>query len=169
MLATLLELRLAVLVPAILALLVVLSPQITPSPEVRSVALFVHLASMIVALGGVIAIQWYGILWMRGQIGFASVVTSASILSIPIWVGYAGLVTSGVFLDPDLDQGWIVVKMVSVGFAGVLGIAARSINRRLRRANGPTRRLLRQGVAIAVLAQIAWWTAVIIGLATTRG
>lgn len=141
-----------------------LSQQIHPGPVVRSVAQFAHLACVVVGLGSVLAVDWFGLRWRLGHVALQTVVATAGTLAVPIWLGLGGLLASGMLLEPDLSTPMTRVKVLLVAVTGVVGVLALAICRRLSvPGRVPSRRLLRAGVIVAATSQAAWWSAAVIG------
>lgn len=129
-------------------------------------ALFVHLASLVLGFGAVLTVDWVGLLWLLGRRAFEDVTTAAGNVTFPIWAGYAGLVGSGLLLEPDLGARLTQVKIALVLLIGLNGLVATALHRRL--ADGPSLRLVAISSTTALLSQIGWWGAVVIGHLTTR-
>ena len=94
---------------------------------------------------------------------------------LPVWVGLGGLMLSGTLLEPDLEQPATLVKMAAVLVLALNGVALTRWTHALARLPGsarfsslPTR--ARVGfVGSAIVSQVAWWTAVIVGLMNSTG
>ncbi|TDC47275.1 hypothetical protein E1212_24805 [Jiangella ureilytica] len=147
----------------VLAAVVLGSVLVEPPDVVHAVAQFVHLACVVVGLGSVLAVDWFGLRWQFGKATLREVVTTASALAAPIWLGMGGLMLSGMLLSPDFGSTAALVKIGAVGVAGVVGVLALAVSRRLAARTVPSRRLLRAGLVMAVTSQLAWWTATVIG------
>lgn len=147
----------------VLAAVVLCSLVVEPSPVVHSVAQFVHLACVVIGLGSVLAVDWFGLRWQFGKGTLREVVTTAAALAVPIWLGLGGLMLSGMLLSPDFGSTATLVKTGMVGVAGVVGVLALAVSRRLATRLVPSRRLLRAGLLMAAASQVAWWTATVIG------
>jgi hypothetical protein len=149
------------IVPTILVV-VWASQVVTPSPVVHDVAKFAHLVFVIIGLGCVLAVDWYGIRWQLGYASLKSVVTTASALAVPTWLGLAGLLITGIFLQPDLTSPLTTTKIGLVTLLCFVGLTARSVHRDL--AGGSAQlRVFRFAMTLAVLSQLCWWGAVVIG------
>lgn len=157
------EVALAFSTLVVLAAVVLGSVLVEPAPVVHSVAQFVHLACVVVGLGSVLAVDWFGLRWQLGKGTLREVVTTASALAVPIWLGLSGLMLSGMLLSPDFGSPSTLVKIAMVGVAGVVGVLALAVSRRLATRTVPSRRLLRAGLVMATASQVAWWTATVIG------
>ncbi|MEV4432969.1 hypothetical protein [Streptomyces sp. NPDC049555] len=136
--------------------------------SLHSVALFVHLSTLVLGFGAVLVADYWGLLWMTGRCTLTEALGSTSRLHVPIWAGLVGLVFSGLFLHPNPFATPTLIKMVLVLVLTLNGLQAGLLDRRMaeqaeRRAGGPTNALLAWGGATAVISQICWWGAVIIG------
>ncbi|MFE9773602.1 hypothetical protein ACFYOV_18415 [Streptomyces sp. NPDC005931] len=139
-------------------------------PAVRTVALFVHLGALVVGLGSVLTIDYYGALWLLGRRSLRQALEFAGPLHVPVWAGLAGLVLSGITLDPDPRAPLTRVKLVLVLAIALNGVHAQVVHRSLADQGGtwPPRRLLVRGVISAVLSQLGWWGAVTIGFLNSQ-
>lgn len=146
-----------------LGAVVVVSQLLDPHPGVRSVAQFAHLACVVVGLGSVLAVDWFGLRWRLGRVSLESVVATAGALAVPIWLGLAGLLVSGMLLEPDLAAPLTLVKVAMVTATCLAGVLALAVGRRLAARRSPSPRLVRAGLAVAVSSQVAWWSAAVIG------
>ncbi|PZF80408.1 hypothetical protein C1I92_26280 [Jiangella anatolica] len=147
----------------VLAAVVLGSLLVEPAPAVHRVAQFMHLACVVLGLGSVLAVDWFGLRWQTGKATLRDVVTTAGALGVPIWLGMSGLMLSGMLLSPDFGSVLTLVKLGAVGVAGVVGVLALAVSRRLAARTAPSRRLLRAGLLMASTSQLAWWTATVIG------
>ncbi|MFE0252393.1 hypothetical protein [Streptomyces sp. NPDC059010] len=139
-------------------------------PVVRTVALFVHLGALVIGLGSVLTIDYYGTLWLLGRRSLRQALEFAGPLHVPVWVGLAGLVLSGTALDPDPRAPLTRVKLVLVLLIALNGVHAQALHRTLvdRAGSRPPRRLLVRGVISAVLSQLGWWGALTIGFVNSQ-
>ncbi len=142
-----------------------ISLHLQADPSLHSVALFVHLASLVLGFGAVLVADYYGLLWMTGRCTLAEAIGSTSRLHVPIWAGLAGLVLSGTLLHPNPAATPTLVKLVMVLVLALNGLQAGLLNKRMaEQAHGtPGRGLLAWGGATALISQICWWGAVVIG------
>ncbi len=141
-----------------------LSTAVHPTPALREVALFAHLASLILGLGAVLVVDYAFGLWLLGRSTFLDAVAATARLHPLIWAGLVGLVSSGVLLKPDLASPTTVVKLGLVAALTVNGLHATTLGRRLSAVTGPPpTRLLIRGAATSAISQICWWGAVVIG------
>ncbi|WP_129666292.1 hypothetical protein [Phytoactinopolyspora endophytica] len=158
------EILLSIGVLAAIATVVALSQIVQPSETLYNAAQFVHLACVVAGLGSVLVVDWFGLRWQLGHTSLESVVATAGALSVPIWFGLTGLLLSGVFLEPDLTGPATQIKMGLVAVAGLVGVLAYGMQRRLSATgHGRPRGLVRAGLLLALASQISWWGATVIG------
>ncbi len=144
-----------------------------PVPTVRLLALFVHLASVVVGLGAAIMVEYNGMLWMSGRRGVSAVNEAEHTLSFVVWMGIAGLLVSGLFLHPDLTNPLTDLKLTAVLVLALNGVAVTKLAHELNRLPPglPFRRTPRAlrlwALGSGTLSQLAWWTAVIVGMLNT--
>lgn len=132
----------------------------------HEVALFVHLGCLVVGFGAVIAVDWMALLWLLGRRSLTEVLGIAGGVHVPIWIGYAGLVLSGVLLSPDLASALTQIKLALVLIIGLNGVLATGLQRHLGDRHGG--RIVLVSAACASLSQTAWWSAAIIGFLNSR-
>ncbi len=149
---------------------VVVGGQLNPPRLVFQAAVLVHLASLAVGLGGVVAIDAVGLRWLRGRRPLGDVLRVGADVELPIWLGYAGLLVSGALLAPDLSQPLMWVKLLLVLGIGVGGLNAYRLRRAaatypalLTRADAPPG-LVRRAAVAAVVSQLCWWGALLTGV-----
>jgi hypothetical protein len=163
------EARLLGLVSVSIVGLVVLSTFINPPHWLQVIALFVHLISLVVGFGSVLAVDWYGLLSLSGRVTIGDVLLTAERMTPLIWIGLAGLTASGVVLKPNLGSWLIVVKLSCVLGVGIVGVLALSTSRLMeRQMPTPAQSVVRRGMVLAGASQTFWWTAVIIGFMTNQ-
>jgi len=133
----------------------------SPSDEVHTAALFAHLASLVVGFGAVLAVDWSAALWLIGRREFDHVLQTAATVAVPIWAGYAGLVASGLLLEPKLGDPLTAVKLALVVVIGLNGVMATWLHAAMKRSDSA--RLLVVGCISAGASQLAWWGATVIG------
>lgn len=162
-------------VAAAWALTVWLSTVVAPPEWLRTPALFLHLASLVVGLGAVLMIEWHGLLWATGWSTAREVRQADRTLILPVWVGLGGLLTTGALLQPDLGEPLTVVKLTAVLVLALNGVALTRWTSDLARmpAKAHFRSLPRPArvgyVASGIVSQLAWWTAVLIGMLNSTG
>lgn len=130
-----------------------------------AVALFAHLGSLVVGFGAVLTVDWVGLLWLLGRRSMANVVEAAGNGQVLIWIGLAGLVVSGVFLDPDVARPLTRFKLSLVLLVTWNGLLATLVHRRLaaRGSVAPGRLLLGLALCTAAVSQLGWWGSMLIG------
>jgi hypothetical protein len=148
---------------------------LTPPDWLHGLALFVHLASLVVGLGAVLMIEWHALLWATGWSSVRELRQADRTMILPVWAGLGGLLVSGALLEPDLQQPATLVKMAAVLVLALNGVALTHWTHALARLPGSARfaslpSRARVGfVASAIVSQVAWWTAVIVGLLSSTG
>lgn len=136
----------------------------------HTVALFLHLASLVLGFGAVLAADYNALLYLTGRCTLQDALSSTARLHIPIWTGLAGLVASGVMLQPDLGSVPTRIKLGLVLILTVNGLQAGLLNRRLTQQDTtpPARRLMIWGASTALVSQTCWWGAVLIGFRNSQ-
>jgi hypothetical protein len=163
------EARLLGLVSVSIVGLVLLSTLLNPPHWLQVIALFVHLISLVVGFGSVLAVDWYGLLSLSHRVTIGDVLLTAERMTPLIWIGLAGLTASGVVLKPDLTSWLIVLKLSCVLGVGIVGVLALSTSRLMeRQMPTPAPSVVRRGMVLAGASQTFWWTAVIIGFLTNQ-
>jgi hypothetical protein len=156
-----------------LALSLWIGSQVVPHDWVHRPALFVHLASVIVGLGSAVLLEMSGLLWMLRRTQLEDLRRVERTVSGLAWLGIAGLLFSGAFLQPDLTNPLTDLKMAAVLLAAMNGVAMTRLTDELRRLPAGVRfsmlpgRLRAWCVWSAVVSQAGWWTAVLIGMLNT--
>jgi hypothetical protein len=144
-----------------------------PPEWVHAPALFGHLASVIVGLGAAVLLELSGLLWMLRRGGLDDLRRVERTVSGLAWLGIAGLIATGAFLQPNLADPLTALKMIAVLIAAMNGVAMTRLTAELARLPGQVRfaalprRLQAWCVWSAVVSQAAWWTAVLIGMLNT--
>ncbi|MGN9778128.1 hypothetical protein ACTMS0_20535 [Micromonospora sp. H33] len=141
------------------------APHVGASEGVRQLALFGHLAALVLGFGAVLTLDWFALMWLLRRRTLATVMQVARGVHAPIWLGLGGLTLSGVLLAPDTSAPLTVVKLVAVLAVAINGLCARQVQRRLAELNGeiPPRRLLLTAALVMVISQAGWWTATAVG------
>jgi len=149
--------------------LIFLSMVVDPPHWLQIVALFVHLISLVVGFGSVLAVDWYGLLSLTRRVTIGDVLLTAERMTPLIWIGLTGLTASGVLLKPDLTSWLVVIKLCCVLGVGIVGVLALSTSRLMEdQMPAPARSLVRRGMVLAGASQTFWWTAVVIGFITNE-
>jgi hypothetical protein len=158
------EIRLAIVVSLLILAAVFASSRISAPPFVQSIALFGHLVSLVVGLGSVLGVDYFGLLWFLRRLPLEAMLRQAHRISPLIWLGLCGLVLTGSLMQPQLSAPLTLIKMVCVVGVGVVGVLALSTKRAMLRAM-PTvsPSLLLRGLILSATSQALWWSAVLIG------
>lgn len=146
-----------------------------PDHTLHQVALFAHLAALVVGFGAVLAVDWVAVLWVLRRRTLGDVLVAAGNAHAPAWIGYAGLTLSGMLLGPDLADPLTQVKLALVVLIGWNGVAAALIQRWLSgvtAAASPsaafTQRRLLACACSGVVSQLGWWGAMLLGFLNGR-
>lgn len=67
------------------AISVWVSVHVAPDPALHEVALFAHLAALVLGFGAVLVIDWIGFLWLLGRRSFRDVTRTADAVHGVIW------------------------------------------------------------------------------------
>ena len=132
------------------------------------ILLFIHLVSLIVGFGAVIVIDTFGLLWTMKRTSLALVNQVARVTQRLIWVGWGGLVASGiglVILKGSVSH-LAMIKLFFVAMVGINGVLLHKIKKQmeLHENDEILPRELRTRIAFSsVVSQIGWWGAIIIG------
>lgn len=146
---------------------------VAPPEWVRSPALFAHLGSVIVGLGAAVLLETSGLLWMLRRAALDDLRRVERTVSGLAWLGIAGLLATGAFLQPDLSQPLTALKMLAVLVVAMNGVSMTRLTAELARLPGSVRfaalprRLRLWCVWSALVSQAGWWTAVLIGMLST--
>jgi hypothetical protein len=140
-------------------------PYVRVDADLRQVALFAHLAALVLGFGAVLTLDWFGLMWMLRRQTLTTLVRVAQVVHTPIWLGLAGLTLSGVLLAPNTSAPLTVVKLLAVLVVALNGLVAAKVQERLLALDGgtPSRRLLLTSVLVAGISQAGWWTATLVG------
>ena len=152
-------------------LVLLASTRITISHGLHHPVVALHLISLTVGFGAVLAVDVCALsgLLRRHDFTLADAIRAAGVVDPLIWLGYFGLILSGLLLHPDFGEPLMWVKLGAGFVAGLNGINAKSVMyslaglpRATRLADLP-RSFAVRAVAAALLSQLAWWTAIFIG------
>lgn len=130
--------------------------------------LFIHLVSLIVGFGSVIVIDTFGLLWTLKKVKLSQISAVANITQRLIWIGWCGLVLSGIGLITL--KGYVdnltAMKMFLVGMLGINGFYLHFIKKSMDKLGDEDvmPALVRFRITLAsTLSQIGWWGAMTIG------
>ena len=84
------EIRLLIVVSLLISAAVFVSTRVQTQPLVHSIALFGHLASLVVGFGSVVGVDYFGLLWFLRRIPLETMLLQADRMSPLIWLGLAG-------------------------------------------------------------------------------
>lgn len=159
-----LEMVVAALVVPVVLVVALVSQIMHPPAAVHQVAQFAHLACVVIGFGSVLAVDWFGLRWTLSLTSLDKVLSTAGALAMPTWLGLAGLLLSGMLLEPDLSGLATQVKLVLVAGTALVGINALA-TKRLFAASEPDRPggLVIRAMVLAVVSQACWWGAAVIG------
>jgi transposase-like protein len=155
------------------SLAVLASMRLTPSDDVRAVALVLHVLALVVAFGAVVVVDWHGLLWMAGRRGLRESTRVAASASPLIWGGVAGLLCSGVLLNPDPSRPLTWVKLALVLVLAVNGAGLSRLRRSTAHLGAAAslaqlpRRLRHTMAATMLFSQTSWWGVIVIGFVTS--
>nr|WP_254703388.1 hypothetical protein [Pseudarthrobacter sp. C4D7] len=148
---------------------VTFSALVNVGDDVHNVDLAVHDLFLVVAFGAIILVDWHGFLWLIGRRKLGEIIRLDAAATPLIWGGLAGLLATGVFLSPHLDNPMTEFKLGAVLVLSLNGIMLIPLMRRLARLPAEARFTdLTRGqrlhmVACLAVSQLCWWTAIIIG------
>jgi len=135
------------------------------------VVVFAHLIALVVGFGATFAIDAYGLLWLRGRRTAQDLRRMVEATHVLVWGGVLGLSATGAFLSPTLERTRTQVKMVLVLLAVVNGAWSltflHDLPDRSDRSRPPQRHLVGSAMVSALVSQVCWWGASVIGFLTT--
>ncbi len=143
------------------AVAVWIAGHVAADDTLHDAALFAHLAFLVVGFGAVLTVDWAALLWVAGRCELRDVLRQAGTLHVPIWAGFAGLILSGVFLEPDLASPLTRAKLGLVLLIGWNGVLAMWQHARL--TADPARLHVGLASVTASVSQAGWWGAMAIG------
>jgi hypothetical protein len=153
------------------AVVLVASQQFTIGHGFHHPVVALHLISLTVGFGAVLAVDVCALngLLRRHDFTLADALKAAAVVDPLIWIGYVGLIVSGLLLHPDLSEPWMWVKLAAGFAAGINGLNANSVIKalgdlpRATRLSDLPRGFAVRAVGAATFSQAAWWTAILIG------
>lgn len=145
------------------------SMHVQADPSLYRAALFAHLASLVAGLGAALTVDYFALLWLLGRRTLREVLTVSGGTSPLVWTGLAGLVGSGALLSPDLGSGLTWLKLALVLVVALNGAFAGVVQQRLEEAGArASSTLLGLGVASAMVSQVGWWGAAVVGFLNSQ-
>jgi hypothetical protein len=144
---------------------VLAAPHVRTGASLHQLALFAHLAALVLGFGAVLTLDWFGLLWMLGRQDLVTLVRVAQVAHTPIWIGLGGLTLSGALLSPNTSAPLTIVKLLAVLAVAINGLGAGRVQERLLALEGrtPSRRLMVVAILTATVSQAGWWTATLVG------
>ena len=163
------EIRLLIVISVLILGAVFVSSTVQTPPLLHSIALFGHLASLIVGFGSVVGVDYFGLLWFLRRIPLETMLLQADRMSPLIWLGLGGLIVTGSLMEPQLGAPLTLIKMGCVVGVGIVGVLALSTKRTmLRQMPRVSASVLIRGLVLAATSQALWWSAVLIGFLNMR-
>lgn len=152
---------------------ILVSQHAHPGPGVQAAALDVHLLSLAVGFGAVLAVDTMGLAVLAGRARLSTLLAFSARAEWLIWAGFLGLAVSGTALRPDFDNRWTAVNLTAALVAALNGVLAHRLRRTLP-ATTPTSHwrdlpasYLWRATGAAIVSQLAWWTSILIGTFTS--
>lgn len=132
-----------------------------------TIALFVHLVSLVVGFGAVVVTDVFGLLWLMKRVPLSLTTRVADVTGRLVWIGWGGLVVSGIVLitQKGFVDNLMLIKLFFVAMLGVNGILLHKIKKQMQKAGGETLAPeLRFQIGFAsFVSQLGWWGAIAIG------
>ena len=148
---------------------VTMAPVLYLDGDIHNVDLVVHDLCLVVSFGAIILVDWHGFLWLIGRRGLGEIIRLDGAATPLIWGGLAGLLATGAFLSPHLENPMTDLKLAAVLGLSLNGVLLVPLMRRLARLPAATTFAeLSTGQRVHLLSclavsQACWWTAIIIG------
>jgi hypothetical protein len=155
------------------ALALAVSTRVALGHAALTVAVAVHVLGLVIGLGAVVLLDWYGLAWLAGLRGLSECLRLAQAAHPLIWFGLGLLLVSGIGLSPDLGSAVVWLKQGLVLVLLNNGVALRAQSRRLKTVSTATslqalpRALRAQLLASVTVSQVSWWGAVVLGFITS--
>ncbi len=134
------------------------------------IALFFHLVFLIMAFGAVMVIDFFGALMLFKKTTLALVKRVANITQKLIWIGWVGMVISG--LNLILLKGYVdnltKIKIFFVLLIGLNGIFLHHIKKAMEKFHSEhelPKKLMFNIFFASLVSQTGWWGALVIGFA----
>ncbi len=141
--------------------------------EKYHILLFVHLVSLLIGFGSVIVIDTFGLLWLLKKVKLSFVNSVATVTQRLIWVGWFGLVLSGIplLMMKESISGLTTLKIAFVLMVGLNGIFLHIIKKSMEKLGDvetlPNIIKFRMTFA-SFVSQFGWWGAIIIGFLNNK-
>jgi hypothetical protein len=146
-----------------------IAPSIHVGPVLHQLALFGHLAALVIGFGAVLTIDWFGLLLITNRRSIDTVLHTAHSAQGLVWLGLIGLLITGLLLEPDTSSRVVMVKLVAVLTVALNGVYIAAVVDRLVAygTDSPPWSLWFRGGMSLMISQIGWWTATVIGYINT--
>lgn len=109
----------------------VASAWVTAPSWLFDTALVVHLLALTVSLGAVLVIDWTWLAWIAGLRTLRESLLTAEAATV-VWLGLTALLTSGLFLAPDLTRPATWLKVAAVLLLANNGLVVEHLERQMR-------------------------------------
>jgi hypothetical protein len=141
--------------------------------ELNHVLLFIHLVSLITGFGAVIVIDTFGLLWILKKVKMSFVTQVANVTQRLIWLGYTGLVLTGIplILMKESISGLSTLKIFVVLLVGLNGVYLHFIKKSMGEVSDDMQvsNLNKFRITLATtISQAGWWTAIVIGFLNNK-
>ena len=146
---------------------------VAPPEWLHLSALFVHLGSVILGLGAAVVLEFHGLLWTTRRRTLEDLRQTERAVSALAWLGIVGLLASGALLQPNLADPPTIIKMLAVLVVALNGVGMTRLTAELARLpprmrfSSLPRSLQLWCIWSAMISQVGWWTAVIVGMLNT--
>lgn len=141
--------------------------------EINHIVLFIHFVSLILGFGAVLVIDTFGLLWLLKKVKLSFVNQVANVTQPLIWIGWTGLVLTGIplILMKDSVSGLSIIKIFAVLVVGLNGFYLHIIKKSMGQVTEETvlPSLIKFRITLAsFISQAGWWTAIIIGFLNNK-
>jgi hypothetical protein len=97
---------------------------------VHNIAVVLHVLSLVAAFGAIILVDRHGFLWLIGRRELAETIRLDGAATPLIWGGLAGMLATGAFLNPHLNNPMTDAKLAAVLVLSLNGIMLIRLMRR---------------------------------------
>ncbi len=132
------------------------------------IALFVHLTSLVMGFGSVMVVDTFGLLWLAKKRTLVQVNQVADVTQRLIWLGWSGLVLSGLVLITS--KGYVdnmtKIKLFFVFMLGLNGIFLHLVKKTIEKyeKQNAVPAIVKFRIAMTTtISQMGWWGAMFIG------
>ncbi len=137
------------------------------------ILLFIHLVSLLVGFGSVLVIDTFGLLWLLKKVKLSFVNSVANVTQRLIWLGWLGLVLSGVpllYMKGSIS-GLTTLKIAFVLMIGLNGVFLHFIKKSMDGVTDDSvlPNITKFRITLATfISQFGWWGAIIIGFLNNK-